>query len=132
MDLGATAQIDRLEIIAQENGISVPRLRGYRLMSECEPYTEEEIQEQIRDIKSSYRFMHEPLSRIWDIEHDVRKQCGLWNKYAGRDDVLYIHSRCRGADAEMRAMPWYLDDARDAFDGTYCDIYAKIEPVAKD
>ena len=34
MDLGAYAAIEQLEPIAQANGIVVPRLRGYRLMSE--------------------------------------------------------------------------------------------------
>ena len=37
MDLGAYAQIDRIEEIAKKNGIEVPRLRGYRLMSEEQP-----------------------------------------------------------------------------------------------
>ena len=32
MDLGAYAQIKDIEKIAKENGIVVPRLRGYRLM----------------------------------------------------------------------------------------------------
>ena len=34
MDLGAYAQIEDLENIAKDNGIEVPRLRGYRLMKE--------------------------------------------------------------------------------------------------
>ena len=37
MDLGAYAQIGDLTKIAEENGIEVPRLRGYRLMSEETP-----------------------------------------------------------------------------------------------
>ena len=34
MDLGAYTQIEELENIAKDNGIEVPRLRGYRLMKE--------------------------------------------------------------------------------------------------
>ena len=34
MDLGAYAQIGRLEKIAANNGIYIPRLRGYRLMKD--------------------------------------------------------------------------------------------------
>lgn len=37
MDLGAYSQIDRIEEIAKKSGIYVPRLRGYRLMSEENP-----------------------------------------------------------------------------------------------
>ena len=37
MDLGAYVQIEELEKIAKKNGIEVPRLRGYRLMSEEQP-----------------------------------------------------------------------------------------------
>lgn len=47
MDLGAYVQIDGLSQIAEENGIDVPRLRGYRLMSEEKPLTEEEIKEEV-------------------------------------------------------------------------------------
>jgi len=37
MDLGAYTQIEDLESVAVANGISVPRLRGYRLMSDQKP-----------------------------------------------------------------------------------------------
>lgn len=43
MDLGAYAQIDELDKIAQENGIVIPRLRGYRLMEHEDPIPLEEI-----------------------------------------------------------------------------------------
>lgn len=45
MDLGAYTQIGDIDIqkIVEDKGISVPRLRGYRLMSEEEPVTENEI-----------------------------------------------------------------------------------------
>lgn len=45
MDLYAYAQIGDLESIAQENGISIPRLRGYRLMVNEKPNTKEDIEE---------------------------------------------------------------------------------------
>ncbi len=47
MDLGAFVQIEDLDEVARINGIEIPRLRGYRLMSQCTPYTEEEIAGQI-------------------------------------------------------------------------------------
>lgn len=45
MDLYAYSQIDRLEEIAKEHGIEVPRLRGYRLMSEETMLTKIDIDE---------------------------------------------------------------------------------------
>ncbi|SDB15231.1 hypothetical protein [Eubacterium oxidoreducens] len=36
MDLGAYAQIEKIEKIAKANDIEVPRLRGYRLMKDEE------------------------------------------------------------------------------------------------
>ena len=45
MDLYAYAQIGDLEGIAKENGISVPRLRGYRLMANQKPNTQEDIED---------------------------------------------------------------------------------------
>ena len=43
MDLLAYGQIDELEKLAEANGIKVPRLRGYRLMSEERPVSKEEL-----------------------------------------------------------------------------------------
>ena len=43
MDLYAYSQIDKLEKIAKENNIKVPRLRGYRLMSEEEKVSDKYI-----------------------------------------------------------------------------------------
>ena len=37
MDLGAYIQIDELDKVAKVNGISIPRLRGYRLMKDEKP-----------------------------------------------------------------------------------------------
>ena len=61
-----------------------------------------------------------------------------WNKYAGREDVLYIHSRMGGYDwetylkkGELMNQPWFLDRVDDSIDSTYCDFYAKID-ISKD
>ena len=44
MDLGAYANIENLNHIMAENGISIPRLRGLRLMANEQPLTKEEIE----------------------------------------------------------------------------------------
>lgn len=65
----------------------------------------------------------------------VLKQYEAFNKYAGRNDVLYIHARIGGPNwsryngAELARKPWFLEKVDDYFDNTYCDIYAKIDPT---
>lgn len=62
----------------------------------------------------------------------VKKQFETFNSYIGKD-VLYAHARigdiwmwdyCKGHLLEQH--PDYLDRAVDSYDGTYCDIYFKI------
>jgi hypothetical protein len=62
----------------------------------------------------------------------VIAQFEMWNKYCGREDVLYIHARIGGlnweyydGDTTVATQPWFLDRVDD-LDCTYCDIYAKI------
>lgn len=45
MDLGAYMNIGELDKIAKNNGIEIPRIRGYRLMENEEPLSKEEIKE---------------------------------------------------------------------------------------
>lgn len=175
MDLGAYAQIDELEQIAKKNGIEVPRLRGYRLMSEEQPVDIKPLLNEIageccRDLTKCnwgadawYTFDtwtdyltdyytrktngggYEPR---WDRIHGVKrkklkfeikkqkratiKQYETYNKYCGRNDVLYIHARIGGANwscfggEELKKKEWFLEKVDDAYDCTYCDIYAKI------
>lgn len=59
------------------------------------------------------------------------EQYKIWNKYAGRDDILYIHARIGGYNwksyfHKVVNQPWFLEKVDDSFDSTYCDIYAKI------
>ena len=102
MDLGAYLQIESLDVIAKANGIEVPRLRGYRLMSTEKPCS------------------------------DTSEQYRIFNKYVGRDDVLYIHARIGGANwafyggGELEKQPWFIEKVDDEYDNTYCDIYARI------
>lgn len=67
-------------------------------------------------------------------KRDIQKQYELWNKYAGQDGVLYIHSRIGGYNwksfegkEELMNQPWFLDRVDDCFDSTYCDFYARIK-----
>ena len=51
MDLYAYTQIVDLQAIADRNGISVPRCRGYRLMKNEERVTTAEIEQMIEEYK---------------------------------------------------------------------------------
>ena len=145
MDLFAYTQIESLQEIADKNGISVPRCRGYRLMKDEKPATPERIAEMIEwetlflaeseiendtpvtgtlrewfdrsearvrrymVLKKSDTGIERPVAIRWDRVHGklrkklkrvkriarrrVLEQFALWNKYAGEEDVLYIHAR---------------------------------------
>lgn len=61
-----------------------------------------------------------------------KKQFAVWNKYAGQDGILYIHARIGGGNwpyyyKEVVNQPWFIEKVDDAFDSTYCDIYARIK-----
>ena len=89
----------------------------------------------------SYPFFME----IGMLKARFKRQYMLWNRYAGQENVLYIHSRVGGRGIayrdyydeqggvefpegwDVRDQPWFLDVCADAFDPTYCDIYARIE-----
>lgn len=190
MDLYAYCQIDELDELAKKNGISVPRLRGYRLMKDEKLITDEDWKEIRHDIEidameelCESRWGRDKYSRLfsgytrakcdyyiknyecrymskddegykepeirWDrlkgkkkrifITHvknalrGYKKQYEAWNKYCGREDILYIHARIGGYNwayyggAELGQQPWFLEKVDDGWDSTYCDIYAKIK-----
>ena len=149
MDLGAYMNIDELGKITKDNGIEIPRIRGYRLMENEQPLSKEEIKE-IQDksvinvaeslceavpfwksnpeyheysswtsILKDYYLIKDKNSKYpeyigirWDRIHGwkrkvlkfeikkqkkkIQKQYDIWNKYAGVENVLYIHSRMGG------------------------------------
>ena len=189
MDLYAYSQIDKLEKIAKENNIEVPRLRGYRLMSEEEKVSDETIAKEkklcevyvLKDLCSAYpnwslnpmyycsdgradylydkycikeyteEGRHNYVGIKWNRIHGkkrkilkfaikkqkqaIQEQYDMWNKYVGRDDVLYIHARIGGGNwsyfngDEITKQSWFLGKVDDYFDCTYCDIYAKINKI---
>ena len=74
---------------------------------------------------------------IKKVKKRVKEQFDMWNKYVGRDDVLYIHARLGSGnwggydcDKIVKGQPWYLDHCEDHFDCTYVDIYARIKEVS--
>ena len=189
MDLWAYMRIESLDSLAKANGIVVPRLRGYRLMSEENPISPKGYSQLFHDCAMdaiemlctsdpfwdpnsdcsifNYRSDHArkyylkygldedgcrvPVAIRWDrihgkkrriLKHEIKKniklavtQYALWDKYAGKENVLYIHSRMGGNNwagyegkEALMAQPWFLDRVDDWWDGTYCDFYAKLNP----
>lgn len=171
MDLEAYINIEDLEQIAKENGIDIPRLRGYRLMKEEEPISQKKIDEMksytaaaiVEDLCETDPFWNSNSSDYylikdkdgyyadvrWDRIHGrkrkilkfevkknskkIQQQYDMWNKYAGKENVLCIHARMGGKNweyyhgkANLLSQPWFLDRVDNAFDSSYCDFYAKI------
>lgn len=176
MDLFAYAQIDDLEQLAESNGISVPRLRGYRLMRDerpidpdgllngavkcavthavgggflmnpgwlCFGWKEDVLKKQLLTTDKSgdyvirWGLIHGKKRKVLKYQLKrfrklARQQVETFNKYVGRDDILYIHARIGGGNwdyfgcRELEKQPWFLEKVDDMFDESYCDIYAKI------
>lgn len=174
MDLFAYSQIKDLEEVAAENNISVPRLRGYRLMANEEKVDWKTLKQDVEYVCTEHMCSSVPfwkensdwsrysssIQRIeefyitkdkkprWDRIHGwkrkalktmihnymrrVQQQYEMWNKYVGRSDILYIHSRIGGGNwpsyrEEVVNQPWFIEKVDDWFDCTYCDIYARIK-----
>ena len=195
MDLGAYIQIEDLGALAKSNGIEIPRLRGYRLMSEEDLVSKEEIEEvarahemhicesaccsvprfrpnsrcsefsrRTRKLEKKYCIQEtrtgqrhdgssfswtETVGFRWELLHGknrkevkfaikkgraaVVRQFETFNKYVGREDVLYIHARIGGRNwshyggADIEKQSWFLEKIDDHFDSTYCDIYALVD-----
>ena len=96
MDLYAYTNIERLENLAEKNNINIPRLRGYRLMSEEEPIEEDfsdvEVDECERLISAR------PLYKINAMFHEYSTTTENRNKkYIKDDKVLWnkIHGKFR-------------------------------------
>ncbi len=64
----------------------------------------------------------------------VLEDYGVFNKYVGCNDVLYVHSRI-GADKEaieeVKKNPRYLDMSIDWYDRTYVTFYFQINPIVE-
>lgn len=70
-------------------------------------------------------------TEIHNAVREFKKQYEVWNKYAGREDILYIHARIGGGNwpyyyKDVVNQPWFIEKIDDAYDSTYCDIYARI------
>ena len=150
MDLYAYSQIEDLGKIADANGIDIPRCRGYRLMSEETPITEEEIERLARRSYRETKQLCTPTSHWHIVGIDnrreikgkarhyaklTRKQLHAFNKYAGKEGILMVHARIGGANwryygGPLLAMkPWFIEKVDDGADDTYCDIYVRIKTM---
>ena len=136
-----------MEILAVQNLCeSFPAWDFYRCCSEFSPATDRRIKK--------YMILDEdgdPISIRWDRIHGKKRKTAkyaikqykkavidnikVFNKYAGRDDVLFVHARIGGDNwnyfngpSIVASHPAFLEKVDDYFDSTYCDIYLKIDP----
>ena len=136
-----------MEILAVQNLCeSFPAWDFYSCCSEFCPATDRRIKK--------YMILDEdgdPISIRWDRIHGKKRKTAkyaikqykkavidnikVFNKYAGRDDVLFVHARIGGDNwnyfngpSIVASHPAFLEKVDDYFDSTYCDIYLKIYP----
>lgn len=69
------------------------------------------------------------------IKKKIKKlmnQIEVWNNYAGKEGILYIHARIGGYNwdyfggSELEKEDWFIEKVDDQHDPSYCDIYARI------
>ena len=136
-----------MEILAVQNLCeSFPAWDFYSCCSEFCPATDRRIKK--------YMILDEdgdPISIRWDRIHGKKRKTAeyaikqykkaaidnikVFNKYAGRDDVLFVHARIGGDNwnyfngpSIVESHPAFLEKVDNYFDSTYCDIYLKIDP----
>lgn len=136
-----------MEILAVQNLCeSFPAWDFYSCCSEFCPATDRRIKK--------YMILDEdgdPISIRWDSIHGKKRKTAkyaikqykkavidnikVFKKYAGRDDVLFVHARIGGDNwnyfngpSIVASHPAFLEKVDDYFDSTYCDIYLKIDP----
>lgn len=136
-----------MEILAVQNlCVSFPAWDFYSCCLEFCPATDRRIKK--------YMILDEdgdPISIRWDRIHGKKRKAAkyaikqykkaaidnikVFNKYAGRDDVLFVHARIGGDNwnyfngpSIVASHPAFLEKVDNYFDSTYCDIYLKIDP----
>lgn len=63
----------------------------------------------------------------------IRQSMETFNKYVGRQNVLYVHARIGGNNwayfggPEIARHPAFIEKVDDWFDSTYCDIYVRVD-----
>ena len=70
-----------------------------------------------------------------NAEKRVRHTFDTFNQYAGRDDILCVHTRIGGSNwayynqnGIISQSTAFIEKIDDSFDNTYCDIYLRINP----
>ena len=136
-----------MEILAIQNLCeSFPVWDFYSCCSEFCPATDRRIKKYMILDKD-----RDPIGIRWDRIHGKKRKIAkyaikqykkavidninVFNKYAGRDDVLFVHARIGGDNwnyfngpSIVASHPAFLEKVDDYFDSTYCDIYLKIDP----
>lgn len=72
---------------------------------------------------------------IRKVRKEIINNLSTFNKYVGREDIIYIHVRLNcfawskfAEENNIYTKPWYIDSETDWFDSGYRDIYVKVDP----
>lgn len=71
---------------------------------------------------------------IRHLKKNIKRNVNMFNKYVGRDDIVYIHARLGSWNwsnfhgDDLKYHPVYLEHCDDWNDKSYCDIYLKVNP----
>lgn len=136
-----------MEILAVQNLCeSFPAWNFYSCCSEYCPATDRRLKKYMILDKDG-----DPIGIRWNRIHGKKRKTAkyaikqykknvienikVFNKYAGRDDILFVHARIGGDNwtyfngpSIVASHPAFLEKVDDYFDSTYCDIYLKIDP----
>jgi len=130
---------EECEFTALEDLITaIPRYSLYSNMNCYSSTTQKLIRKYFKNKKIVWNEIHGEFRKklkflIKIKKRQIKEQYEMFNKYCGREDVLYIHARIGGNNwnyyngEELRHKEWFLDKVDDSYDCTYCDIYALIK-----
>ena len=130
--------IDGIDVeCAKDLCTSLPFWNPYATCHEWSSYTDYLKDFFVPDGKILWNRIHGKKRKILKtyIHNEInkyKKQAEVFNKYVGREDVLYIHARIGGNNwasykDQVLGKPWFIEKIDDAFDRTYCDIYARVD-----
>ena len=105
---------------------------------ECRKYLVHDADGKVTDVR--WELIHGQHRRNMKHAMKIAKRrvldsFGTFNRYAGRDDILCVHTRIGGRNwayynegGAVSGSDAFIEKVDDMFDDTYCDIYLRIDP----
>ena len=122
MDLYAYNQIENLEDILKDLNITVPRLRGIRLMKVSEPVSQEKIERYVKEqkVENSVQWLREKSWNCWSSSKENKKHPSfiygkVYNEYTETYETKVVdinYSKIRRKDRNIIKLENRKDEAR--------------------